>query len=392
LCGQQPPQTHASQSPTFALPSHRPSPAPAPAVQKPEAQDADEDADSQKSAPQPTAPAAPHVPGQGRRSAAGVMLNVQGASLTDIVDMLARQLGINYILDPRVKGSVIINTYGEMRNVDARALLETILRINGAAIVQVGDIYRIVPVGEVSRLPLAPQFGAKTFPDDERMMLNLVFLKYATVGELFKLLQPFVGEGGSLTSYDPANLLLILDNSRNMRRTMDLIALFDNDVLASQRVRLFEVRNGRPSDLAQEMESVMKAVSLGDKESVVKFLPIDRINTIVAIAPNPGVFEQVGAWLAKLDIAPKVTAGTRSNYVYRVKYSCADSLASAIMQLYVGYGYGMGMGMGGMGMGNNCGLSNSTLNPSGLGGMAGGGYGGGYGGGGYGGGGYGGGG
>ncbi len=25
------------------------------------------------------------------------------------------------------------------------------------------------------------------------MMLNLVFLKYATVGELFKLLQPFVG-------------------------------------------------------------------------------------------------------------------------------------------------------------------------------------------------------
>jgi len=66
LCGQQPPQTHASQSPTFALPSHRPSPAPAPAVQKPEAQDADEDADSQKSAPHPTAPAAPHVPGQGR--------------------------------------------------------------------------------------------------------------------------------------------------------------------------------------------------------------------------------------------------------------------------------------------------------------------------------------
>jgi general secretion pathway protein D len=128
----------------------------------------------------------------GGQSSAGVLLNVQGASLIDIVDMLARQLRINYILDPRVKGSVIINTYGEIRNVGARALLEAILRINGAAIIQVGDVYRIVPVAEAGRLPIEPQVDAKAFPDDERMMLNLVFLKYATVGELFKLPQPFV--------------------------------------------------------------------------------------------------------------------------------------------------------------------------------------------------------
>ncbi len=328
-----------------------------------------------ESTPVPQAATPTPRPRRVAQTSGGVVLNVQGASLTDIVDMLARQLGMNYILDPRVKGSVIINTYGEIRNVGARSLLETILRINGAAIVQVGDIYRIVPVGDASRLPIQPQVDARTFPDDERMMLNLVFLKYATVAELFKLLQPFVGEGGTMTSYEPANLLLIMDNSRNMKRTMDLISLFDNDTLASQRVRLFEVRNGRPSDLAREMDTVMKAVSLGDKDSAVKFLPIDRINTIVAIAPNPGVFDQVGAWLTKLDIAPKATAGTKGNYVYRVRYGCAPTLASAIMQLYVGYGgYGMGMGMGMNG--NDCNLTSSTLTPSGLSSMGGGGFGG----------------
>jgi general secretion pathway protein D len=399
LCGQQPPQTPAP-APSFGLKPLKPREPPPPVIKTPEKKEADQGkADQTKpgqvkpdqtkpdqgtEAEKPASQPPSTRPRRGAQVAGGVVLNVQGASLIDIVDMLARQLKINYILDPRVKGSVIINTYGEIRNVDARSLLETILRINGAAIVQVGDIYRIVPVGEVSRLPLEPQVDAKTFPDDERMMLNLVFLKYATVAELFKLLQPFVGEGGTMTSYDPANLLLILDNSRNMKRTMDLISLFDNDTLASQRVRLFEVRNGRPTDLAREMDTVMKAVSLGDKDSAVKFLPIDRINTIVAIAPNPGVFDQVGAWLTKLDIQPKATAGTKTNYVYRVKYGCAQTLASAIMQLYVGYGYGMGMGMG-MG-GNDCNLTSSTLNPSGLSGM-GGGYGGGmYGSGGYGGG------
>jgi general secretion pathway protein D len=86
---------------------------------------------------------------------------------------------------------------------------------------------------------------------------------------------------------------------------------------------------------------------------------VDRINTVVAIAPNPGAFKQVEEWLKKLDIPQRATAGTMDNYVYRVKYGMAQALAGAIMQLYLGFaypwmggGYGMGMygGMYGGGM------------------------------------------
>src|SRR5947209_5123623 len=124
-------------------------------------------------------------------------LNLQNASLIEVIDILARALKINYILDPRVKGAVTINTYGEIKPVDLRPLLETILRINGAAMVQVGDLYRIVPIADVARLPISPQLNAsgKDLLDDERMILDLVFLKYATVVEMSKLLQPFLGEG-----------------------------------------------------------------------------------------------------------------------------------------------------------------------------------------------------
>ena len=37
-------------------------------------------------------------------------------------------------------------------------------------------------------------------------MLNLVFLKYITSDELAKVLQQFIGEGGQLVTYAPANL------------------------------------------------------------------------------------------------------------------------------------------------------------------------------------------
>ena len=347
-------------------------------------------------APKPEAPKT--APAVSQTASGDFILNLQNASLVDVIEILARRLKINYILDPAVRGAVTINTFGEIKQVEVRPLLETILRINGAAMVQVGELYRIVPVTAAPRLPMSPQVDPKAFPEDERMMLNLIFLKYATVGELSKLLEPFLGEGAKTIAYDPANLLIMLDNARNMRRTMELVALFDSDALAGQRVRLFEVKNSRPSDLAKELESVLKAITLSDKASSVRFLPIDRINTLVAIAPNPGVFAQVETWLKKLDVAVAASAGAIDNYVYRVRYGRAETMAMAIMQLYfglMGLGYmGMGSGMGGYGMGGfgmgGYGMGGSGMGGYGMGGSGMGGYGmGGYGMGGYGMGGYG---
>jgi len=320
---------------------------------------------------------------------------MNNASLIEVIDILARSLKINYILDPRIKGTVTINTYGTIRPVDERQFLETILRINGAAMVQVGDLYRIVPVNDVGRLPIQPLVDARNLPDDERVVLNLIFLKYVTVGEMSKLLQPFLGEGANMTSYEPANLLMILDNSRNMKRTLDLISMFDSDALASQRVKLFDVEHGRPSDIAKELETVFKAFALSEKNATVRFMPIDRINTIIAVAPNPGVFPEVEKWLKKLDVKVKVTVGSIDNYVYRLKYGRAEIMGMALMQLYGGMGgysgygaYGAGYGgFGGGGVGGFGSPYGGGYAGAGVGGYPGGSYaGGGYpgGGGGYG--------
>ena len=221
--------------------------------------------------PPPPAQAPPAAaPQEAPRPATGG-LNLQNASLTEVIDILARQLRINYILDPRVRGGVVLNTYGEVKQIDTRALLDSILRINGAAMVQVGDLYRIVPLSEVARLPVQPHVNAQQIPDNDQAMLNLIFLKYVAVDELSKLLDPFVGEHGKTWAYSPANLLLILDSSRNMRRLMELVALFDNDALASQRVRLFDVTNGRPSDIAKELETIIKSISLNEKTAPIIF-------------------------------------------------------------------------------------------------------------------------
>jgi general secretion pathway protein D len=291
-------------------------------------------------------------------------LQLQNASLVEVINQLARQLKINYILDPAVKGSVVLNTYGSTANMDARGLLDLILRINGAAMIQEGEVYRILPLKDAPKMPLRPQVNAQNIPEDDQIMLNLVFLKYVTVDELTKVLNEFVGENATMYSYAPSNLLFILDSRRNMRRTMELIQLFDSDSFANQRVHLFDVKNTKPSDLVKDLESVLKAVSLDGKNTTVRFLPVDRINTLIAVAANPGVFDTIEDWLKKLDIPVKVSAGGGSeNHVYRLRYGRAECVSMALNQLYGiggavgGYGgaYGGYGGYGGAGFGGGFG-------------------------------------
>ncbi len=186
------------------------------------------------------------------------------ASLTEVIDILARALKINYILDPKVQGKVTINTYGELRAVDIRNLLETILRMNGYTMVQVGNMFRIMPSADSSRLPVSPGMNQKEFSDSEAPVLNLIFLKYVTSAEMAKLLEPFMGEGYKMVSYDPANLLIIQDNSRNMKRTVELIGMFDAESLAGQRAKAFTVTNaGRAT--VKELDSIFKAYASSEK-------------------------------------------------------------------------------------------------------------------------------
>jgi general secretion pathway protein D len=288
-------------------------------------------------------------PAQQPAPGAGFQLNLTGATLQEVIDILARQLKMNYILDPAVRGTVTINTYGELQLPDVMPLLETILRMNGFVAVKVGNLYRIVPSKDAVRLPIPPQSDQKSLPEDERMTLNLIPLRYVTAGDIAKVISPFLGEGAIMTVLETGNLLLIQDNARSMRRTMELLALFDHDTFVKQRVRLFEVKNSQASQLAKELESIFAAYALSDKSSAIKFLPVERISSILVVSPNPNVFDEVKQWIEKLD--KPVTIGGIQNFVYKVMYGWADQLAATLLTLYGvpgygGYGGGYGGGFG----------------------------------------------
>src|SRR5579862_7829553 len=164
-------------------------------------------------------------------------LNLRDGSLSALVDELAKLLRMNIVYDTPLKGGVTINTYGDTRNLSARDLLDQVLRINGFCIAQQGETYHVFGIKDISHQPIRIERATEPgkIPEDDQLMLNLVFLNYITVEGMVGILQEFAGDGAQIKSYPAANLLFIEDSRHNMRRLMELIGTFDSDTFANGR-------------------------------------------------------------------------------------------------------------------------------------------------------------
>lgn len=271
---------------------------------------------------------------QAGQSGAGLSLsNFRDASMFDLLEILARRLAINYVVDPAVQdGAVTVNTYGTISEEDLFPLLETILRMNGATAVRVGNLYRVVPLDELPRLPIAPLAGDSDVPEDQRPVLNVIRLQHASAADLGAILEPFLGPGGRYSVVDQANTVLLMDSGQNMRRIMELVDLFDTSELSDTRMRLLDVENGLASTLAAEIRDVFDTASPVGELHEVRFLALPRIGAVLAVSASEKSLDEAEAWIRRLDRA-KATGG-RQNFVYRAQYGEATNLAATISQLY----------------------------------------------------------
>ncbi|MBM3801034.1 MAG: type II secretion system protein GspD [Acidimicrobiia bacterium] len=254
--------------------------------------------------------------------------------LLEFIRNVGTELKLNYIIDPKVKGVVTIHTYGELKREDLLPVLETVLRINGAAMAKTGNFYQIVLAAGVRGLPLEirkPGQEGELSKSDSKV-LQIVPMRFVGAADMVKILEPYLSEGGHVGYHAQGNILMITENSANLRKLMELIELFDTDVFQNKRVQLHQVKYNRAKDLLPDLDRVFSAYALSSKDSAIKFIAIERLNGILAVAPNPSVTSEIERWIARLD-QPVQTLGIR-NFVYKVENSEAKKLEPILLRLY----------------------------------------------------------
>jgi len=283
----------------------------------------------------PPASVRPPEPAKGSR----FVLNFDNADLYEVIRVMSEMMKINYLIDPRVRGVVNIHTSGQITTDDIFPIFQSILKLNGATAVQKGVIYEIVPFGDAKKLYAPPSISPDPakIPPEEKYTIQIIPLKYIPVGEVSKMIKPFLSDGADIVEHPPHNILIIGDIASNVKKSLDIIGLFDVDIFVDMRVRIYPLLNADVNEIAKEMERIFASleVSLKSGRGVgITFTPITRINSLLVVSSIPQVFDKVEKWLKELDRVP--AEGTKpSVFVYYVQNGKAKDLADVLKQIYV---------------------------------------------------------
>ena len=317
---QSPPATESRDEPTPAESGESP--------QNP----ADAAAPETETAPAPVSPVVSRPAGASGANPA-VRFNCVECNLLEFVRNVANELKLNYVLDPRVQGVVDIHTFGQMRRSDLMSVLETVLQINGAAIVKTGSVYRILPSQNTRQLPLEVrrQPGPSEAPPGESRVLQIVPMNFVPAADMVEVLTPYLSDGGDINHHRTANFLVIADTPDNVVKLLELVRVFDSDVFGGRRVRVYPIENSRATDLALELEGIFAGVAQSE-ESTVRFIPIARLNSILAIGPSKGLLTEVEGWIARLD-QPGLNREIR-NFFVKIQNGDAVAIGRLLLQIY----------------------------------------------------------
>jgi general secretion pathway protein D len=265
-----------------------------------------------------------------------VTLNFQDQDLREVVKIiLGDMLKVNYILDPNVRGGVTMQTGKPLPREALLSTLETLLRMNNAAVVKLDNQYRVLPAAKAHKGIATPQLADAATPLPAGYGLKIVALEYISAIEMGEILKPLVPDGSVIRVDPKRNLLILAGTGRELRNVMDVIYTFDVDWVKGLSVGFFVLQNTKVEDVQKDLDSILGGEQMLD--GLIRVTPIESANGLLAVTSKPYYLEQLGIWIKRLDVLAE-SGGEERLFVYRVKNGEAESLADILNQLYQGVG------------------------------------------------------
>ena len=261
----------------------------------------------------------PGQPGGG----GNISLNFADTDIRDVVaQILGAQLGENFTIDPTVRGTATLRTAKPVGRDDLMPILQTLLAQNGATVLRVGGIYRVLPTAAAASAPGLAAGGGSSL---------VLPLRYASAEDLAKTLAPYVQNGGRIVADGARNALIITGDPATRQTLAGLVSAFDVDVLAGQSYALFPVANGDAKDFATSLQDAIRGGG-GGLAGVVRVVPMARINAVLVVSSQPRYIEDVRRVLRLVERSKGMTA--RRWHVYYLQNSRSNDIAYVLQQAF----------------------------------------------------------
>jgi general secretion pathway protein D len=265
-------------------------------------------------------------------SGSGYDLNFENAPVATVAKViLGDVLGAGYTIDPRVQGTITMASVRPVAKADALYVLENALRMSNVALLRDrGGGYRLLPANEGG-----PGGVDRSTAAEAGQGISVVPLRYVSAQTVFKLLDAFGVKATTMRPDTGRNTLIITGSGSDRATAIDTILSFDADWMRGQSVGIFPVRNSTPEPVIAEMEKIMDSGEGGLSQSVIKFQPMSRLNSILVVSQKPEYLKRAGVWIARLDQSD--TAGVNLK-AYPLRYGNSKLVVALLNEMLLGGG------------------------------------------------------
>lgn len=246
-------------------------------------------------------------------------LNLKGADINVLIQTVSEITGRSFIVDPRVEGKVTVVSARPMSPEQVWNTFESVLRVNGFAVVASGGMYKVVPEG------LAAADGGVGMRGDspDSVVTRVIAVRQVPAAELVALLRPLVPASAQLAAQ--GNSLVITDRAGNVERLERLIARIDTP--ANTGVEVLQLRHANASEVVRTLAQLEpQAVAGAPGGNVVA----DARTNSVLLSGDPASRLRLRTLVAHLDTP--LSEGDATQVVY-LKYAKAADLVPVLEQV-----------------------------------------------------------
>lgn len=299
------------------------------------------------------------------RVAAGgaISLKFEQAPVTDFVHaILGDLLKVGYTIHQPIGGEVTIHTQAPVPPKEVMAILESVLSANGLGLARDAQgLYHVGRPDALRGLGTAP-VNVKALAAGQSMVV--VPLQFIGAGEMAEILAPIASPEALVRVDGVRNLLILAGSASQIESWLDFVSIFDVDMLKGMSVGLFPLQYANVKEIDAALRAVTGAAPLpsasrgdgaaggqaapaemrqlpgfGPLGSVVRVLPIERLNALLVVTPRAHYLQQAKEWIEKLD-RPTDGGSEPQLYVYPVQNGSAQHLGGLLSAVFGGSGQG----------------------------------------------------
>ena len=191
----------------------------------------------------------------------GLILNFKDASIDAVLEQLSEVAKFIIVKETKIEGRSTLLSMTPVSPDEAVALLNTALKSNGYAAIQMGRILKIVSRDKAKKANIPVRSGSdpkKIEPTDE-LITQVIPIKYADAAQLRQDLTPLINTAeADFTANASSNTIIITDSASNIRRLVEIINFLDTQMSTAGDVKVIQLKFANATTVARLITDVFR--------------------------------------------------------------------------------------------------------------------------------------